>query len=99
MKERGRAHYRSKMRILVDIMQTIKEEEKRGGAKLTRILYGANLSHDRLVRYMDELTEKGLITEHGSGDYLVYHLSDRGAAFMLEFDKVEKFMDAFGLSI
>jgi predicted transcriptional regulator len=41
-----------------------------GTAKPTRILYGANLSHERLTKYLEELEVKGLlrhdVVERGS---------------------------------
>ena len=44
---------------MVDILNTIKEDGGKTG--ITRILYGANLSHDRLVKYIEKLKEKNLI--------------------------------------
>ncbi|HEW89841.1 MAG TPA: hypothetical protein ENG43_00675, partial [Candidatus Bathyarchaeota archaeon] len=56
---RGGTRYRSKLRIIADILAVINEEG--GSAGPTRILYGANLSHERMVRYLAEMEEKGLV--------------------------------------
>ncbi|MHA2362301.1 MAG: winged helix-turn-helix domain-containing protein [Candidatus Thorarchaeota archaeon] len=44
--------YRSKMRILADMMRAIQVEGE-NGAGPTKILYASNLSHDRLTQYID----------------------------------------------
>jgi predicted transcriptional regulator len=60
------AKYRSQIRIYADMLLAI--EKERGNARPTHILYGANLSHDRLVRYRAHLKETGLIEEIGNSD-------------------------------
>lgn len=52
---------RSPLRIKLDVLNAVKDE---GEAKPTHILYKANLSHERLVKYLEELTAKGLIELH-----------------------------------
>jgi len=87
--------YRSQMRIYVDIMRVIQRENNR--AKPTRILYGANLSHDRLVKYLEELKGLGVIEEVGGGDdERFYRLTQKGIEFLNEFRSVERFAEAFG---
>ena len=88
--------YRSQMRIYVDIMRVIQREGNE--AKPTRILYGANLSHDRLVKYLEELKTLGVIQESGTDDK-VYSLTQKGIEFMNNFRKVESFASAFGFRI
>ncbi len=94
-----RRSYRSKVRILVDMMRAIQQEGD-DGAGPTKILYAANLSHDRLTQYLEELIEKGLVcaVEEG-GSSRVFLLTDRGREFLREFTKVEKFSEAFGIEI
>ena len=90
------AKYRSQFRIYVDIMSVIQRESNE--AKPTRILYGANLSHDRLVKYLEELKALGVIQENGTDDK-VYSLTQKGIEFMNNFRKVESFASAFGFTI
>lgn len=90
------AKYRSQFRIYVDIMSVIQRESNE--AKPTRILYGANLSHDRLVKYLDELKALGVIQESGTEDK-VYGLTQKGIEFMNNFRRVESFASAFGFTI
>jgi predicted transcriptional regulator len=67
-------------------------------AKPTRILYGANLSHDRLVKYLQELKDIGVIEEFGNSDRM-YRLTQKGIEFMNQFKKIERFAEAFGFTI
>jgi predicted transcriptional regulator len=90
------AKYRSQLRIYVDIMRVIQRE--RNEAKPTRILYGANLSHDRLVKYLEELRTLDVIQETGTDDK-VYSLTQKGVEFLNNFRKVESFASAFGFKI
>ena len=88
--------YRSQLRIYVDIMRVIQREGNQ--AKPTRILYGANLSHDRLVKYLEELKTLQVIQESGSEEK-IYSLTQKGIEFMNNFRKVEGFAGAFGFRI
>jgi len=90
------AKYRSQFRIYVDIMRVIQREQNE--AKPTRILSGANLSHDRLVRYLGELKALDIIHEFGSEEK-VFGLTQKGVEFMNNFRKVEAFAEAFGFKI
>jgi predicted transcriptional regulator len=89
--------YRSQMRIYVDIMRVVQREENR--AKPTRILYGANLSHDRLVKHLDELKALSVIEEVPDGDDRFYKLTQKGIEFLNQFRSVERFATAFGFVI
>jgi len=88
--------YRSQMRIYVDIMRVIQRENNR--AKPTRILYGANLSHDRLLKYLEELKALGVIEETDDEERL-YKLTQKGVEFLNEFIRIDRFAGAFGFAI
>jgi predicted transcriptional regulator len=90
------AKYRSQLRIYVDIMYVIQRESNQ--AKPTRILYGANLSHDRLIKYLEELKTLGVIQESGTDDK-IYSLTQKGIEFLNNFRRVESFASAFGFRI
>lgn len=91
--------YRSKMRILADMMRAIQAEGDEGAGP-TKILYAANLSHDRLTQYLDELVEKELINERNQDESnRTYVLTEKGREFLQEFIRVERFSEAFGIEI
>jgi predicted transcriptional regulator len=87
------------MRILADMMRAIQSEGEEGAGP-TKILYAANLSHDRLTQYLEELVEKALIVETlPDNENRVYHLSEKGREFLQEFVRMERFSQAFGIEI
>ncbi|UCE09159.1 MAG: hypothetical protein JSW61_09265 [Candidatus Thorarchaeota archaeon] len=91
--------YRSKVRILADMMRAIQIEGEEGAGP-TKILYSANLSHDRLIQYIEELVEKELIEDIGTeSSTKVYVLTEKGREFLREFAKVERFSEAFGIDV
>ena len=94
---REHKEYRSKTRIYADILDTILRRGGKSGP--THILLGANLSHDRLMKHLSRLIELGLIVEDSENGNKIFKLSDRGRKFIIEFVKVEKFAEAFGISI
>ncbi len=87
------------MRILADMMRAIQSEGEEGLGP-TKILYAANLSHDRLTQYLEELVEKELIKEvDPDGENRVYLLTEKGREFLQEFVRMERFSEAFGIEI
>lgn len=91
--------YRSKMRILADMMRAIQSEGEEGTGP-TKILYTANLSHDRLTQYLDELVDKALVQELGTdSNNRSYLLTEKGREFLREFVRMERFSEAFGIEI
>lgn len=93
---KGPQKYRSKGRIFADILRAVAED---GPVKVTHVLYKANLSHDRLTKYLQQLEESGLISKEQDGDRTAYLITDKGTRFIAEFRKMEEFADAFGLEI
>jgi predicted transcriptional regulator len=87
------------MRILADMMRAIQSEGEEGAGP-TKILYAANLSHDRLTQYLEELIEKALIIETNPGsENRIYHLTEKGREFLREYVRIERFSEAFGIEI
>lgn len=88
--------YRSKVGIILDILQSIDYLEYNDGiALLTKIMYRANLSYDRLIQYLNELSSKGLITKSNDG----YVLTRKGREFLENLLKVREFLRAFGFTL
>ncbi|MCS7136910.1 MAG: winged helix-turn-helix domain-containing protein [Candidatus Caldarchaeum sp.] len=87
--------YRSKARIYSDILESILEQ---GYAKPTKIMVDANLSYDRLVKYLGVLLEKGLV-KRLEGSETAYVVTEKGQEYLSEFKRFEKFAAAFGLQL
>lgn len=87
---------RSPLRIYLDIINAINEE---GQARPTHILYKANLSYDRLVKYLDDLAAKGLVEVRQENDTKYYALTPKGVKFLIELKRAETFIKGFGFSL
>jgi predicted transcriptional regulator len=94
---REHKEYRSKTRIYADILDSFLRHGGKSGP--THILLGANLSHDRLMKHLNQLIELGLVSEEADNNEKIFKLTDKGRAFIIEFVKVEKFAEAFGINI
>lgn len=91
------AERRSKLSILRDILKTV--NDKGGKAKPTHILYGANLSHDRLKRYLESLEEEELIKKTDAKGQTHYEITQKGLEFLSTYNKMNKFFSAFGVDV
>jgi len=88
---------RSQVRIYADILRLL--IRKGGCAKPTHILYGANLSHKRLLKYVEILLDQGFIEQASMGGHMVYKITIKGHTFLKELKKIEEFSEAFGVPI
>lgn len=88
--------YRSRNRILLDLLRAVKAEP---GIGTTRLLFLANLSHDRFQEYVGEAVGRGLLLETPQGDRKTYTVTENGQRLLAELDRVERFMADFGMNL
>lgn len=86
---------RSKLRILVDIIQAV----EKGESNVTRIMLEANLPYTRLARYLDELEGKGMLMRVEEGREVKYRLTRKGREFLKEFRRLQAIAEAFGVEV
>ncbi len=86
---------RNSFEIINDILFLM--QRKGGKLKPTHILYGGNLSYDRLKKYMDQLESRKLVEIIFEKDKKFYVLTDKGYEFVNEARKIKEITDAFGL--
>ena len=91
------AQRRSKISILRDILRTI--NKKGGKARPTHILYGANLSHDRLKKHLGHLETEGFVSKVEEKGSTQYEITQKGLEFLSAYNKMNKFFNAFGVDI
>jgi predicted transcriptional regulator len=88
---------RDKIKIMHDMLELISTRD--GKARPTHIMYKANLSHEMLVEYMNELKQKGFITEHIDKDNRrTYKITEKGSKFIAEYRAMTRFLTAYDLS-
>ncbi len=85
---------RERFQIINDILSLL---QRKGKVKLTHILYGSNLSYDRLKKYIEELKENQFIETVKEKDKTLYQITNKGLKLISETNKIKEIMDAFGL--
>ena len=86
---------RGKLEIIADILTSI--QNKQGRIKPTHLLYKSNLSHAKLMEYVNILLEKGMIEERIIKGRKMFFMKDAGYKFLKEFERIKEFSDSFGL--
>ncbi len=84
---------RNKLNIIYDILGVI---QKRGEIKKTHIMYQANLSHNQMKLYLDELYKKKFIENTDSEKPLI-KITKKGMDFFKQYAQVLEFEKTFGL--
>lgn len=86
---------RTKIEIIHDILKAI--QDKGGMIKPTHLLYKSNLSHNKMMEYINELKKKNMIEEKSDGKNRFYLITDNGIRYINEFKKIKEFSETFGL--
>ena len=87
---------RDKLQVIHDILKAI--QLKNNLIKRTHILYKANLSHQMLDVYLNDLIKRGFIIETlTKKNSKMYSLTDKGYEYVNKYNMVTNFMDLFGL--
>lgn len=88
---------RTRIEIIYDMLRTI--QSKGGKIKPTHLMYKANLSHNQMKQYLDELSAKGFVADEkvGKEERKMLVLSDKGNAFINQFNQMKEMEKTFGL--
>lgn len=65
--------------------------------KKTHLIYKANLSNNSIKPYLSGLIKNELVLETQDNGKNFFMISEKGVAFLNEFDKIKIFTDAYGL--
>ncbi len=85
---------RNKVEIVYDILRII---QKNGGEiKKTHLMYKANLSHNQMKLYLNELLKKQLIGNSPDNSNLII-IAPKGRDFCIKYARVKEFERTFGL--
>jgi len=87
---------RSKLEIYASIIEAVKKEKK---CRITKILLYANLSYDRLTRYLSDLEKAGLVKKEYDERGTYYRVTEKGEEFLKEYQRIVKFIKSFGLKL
>jgi predicted transcriptional regulator len=86
---------RSRIDIINDMLLSI--QRKGGEIKPTHLMYKANLSHQQMKSYLEELVQKEFVQEVKKKNYTYLMITDKGHQFVEKFQQMKEFEDAFGL--
>ena len=85
---------RTKLEVIRDILLVLKSNEK---AKITKIIYKANLSNNSIKPYLDDLMKNKLIEQVIVKEQRLFKITSKGEEFLGEFNKIKIFSESYGL--
>lgn len=86
---------RSRLDIICDMLTSI--QDKGGKIKPTHLMYKANLSHNLLNSYLEELVDKSMVKEIELNNYKYLIITDKGLEFIQNIKKMKDFQETFGI--
>ena len=92
----GKQKYRSKIRIYVDILQSLRDDPE---CKVTHVIHLANIPHDRLMLYLTQMENDGIIGSEEINGGKGYVITEKGKRLVDEFQKMQEWARAFGLEL
>ena len=94
------AEYRTRMKIIGDILSTTRDDlQDDDGATVTYLIRKANVSHSRISNLLKTLVSQGLLEQVESQGSNKYKISQNGREFLQAYYSFTNFTDNFGLSI
>jgi len=83
------------MNIISDMLAIV--QEKGVGIKPTHLMYKANLSHNQMKAYLNELIKKNLIEKNTSKNGSRILITKQGRDFLVQYIRMREFEKTFGL--
>lgn len=83
---------RNRIEIIHDMLKII--QDRRGKIKKTHLMYKANLSHNQMKSYLNELTKNEMIQDNSEN---LIEITKKGRDFVLKFSQMREFEKTFGL--
>jgi len=88
---------RSQAQIYLDILTSV--QRKNGKIKKTHIMYDANLTHNRLEKYLGILFLNKFLEKNDDKNQTFYKITKKGYEFLAEIRRLKKMSEAFGISV
>ena len=72
-------------------------QNKQGSIKPTHLMYGANMSHQQMQRYLEDLEENDLVARKEHKDKERIHITKKGRQYLQKINEMRAFEEGFGL--
>ena len=89
------ARKRERSDIILDMLISI--QEKGGRIKPTHLMYRANLAHQQMKAYLDDLVHKDFVKKIKEDSYEYVIITDTGLKFVEKIKQMKEFERTFGL--
>lgn len=91
-----KAPYRSRSRLVLDLLSAIGEE---GPVGVTRLLQVANLTHAKLQELLSSFEERGWVEAKREGERVMWVLTEGGRRAVADLRRVDAVMQDLGLGL
>ena len=92
------ASYRKSSQIVVDLL-TATDQSGQEGIKTTHLLAKANLPYSRLAKFVENLTDVGLINKIEYNGKNTFVITLKGRQYLESYEKFANFVESFGLGL
>ncbi|MBW3004333.1 hypothetical protein KY310_00680 [Candidatus Woesearchaeota archaeon] len=86
---------RSRANIINDMLDSI--QNKGGRIRQTHLMYKANLSHNQLKLYLEDLLKTDMVKKVNNKNCSYLLITDKGSQFLEKMRQMREFEKAFGL--
>jgi predicted transcriptional regulator len=88
--------YRSRSRIVLDLLAAIQEE---GPVGVTRLLRVANLTHAKLQELLASFEENGWVAAERDAERALWRITDQGRRVLADLRRIDAVMQDYGLGL
>ena len=89
--------YRSRLRIISDILSVVLNSSGEGGASPSVLMRRSNLSYRGMEAFVSQLLAAGLLLESRDPRGVKYQVSAKGAEYLQHYLQFEAFAESYGL--
>lgn len=90
--------YRNSFQITEDILDNISQHDI-NGTTITPLIRKSNLSYNRILGFIDKLTESNLINKIQNNGKVTFVITQRGKIYLEEYKKFSALAENFGLEL
>jgi predicted transcriptional regulator len=85
---------RTKLEVIKDLLEVLKKGKQ---AKITHLIYKANLSNNSIKPYLEELINNKLIETNEVNGKKFFTMTKKGEEFLQEYNKIKILSESYGL--